>query len=345
VTAPMQGAMPPTMSIGPQPGSTVDVKADTLGLLDYLHSTYVLNAAREKGLRNLKAWLLYRFWVGLVALVAICAAALTLSPDFGWLVVGLTLLAVVGRIGAVISVTNRLQAATSKNILDRDPIFELVALGLGRNGIRLALLSASIFAILVYVAFATGVPETLGLKGGLAPTMASQQEREARNIVREKSSDAFQAAERARRAEQRLADARARLETLRQASPPAPADAARQAAAAIQAQTVAVALLETTANERTAAARISADEARQAAPATGIVPRRNKQDELWVIDQIQRALGLASPADVFKLLLWAFVAGFAERFVPDVLDRLVARAKEVRPPPPPIIAGSKGPAA
>jgi hypothetical protein len=341
VTAPMQGAMPPTMSIGPQPGSTVDVKADTLGLLDYLHSTYVLNAAREKGLRNLKAWLLYRFWVGLVALVAICAAALTLSPDFGWLVVGLTLLAVVGRIGAVISVTNRLQAATSKNILDRDPIFELVALGLGRNGIRLALLSASIFAILVYVAFATGVPETLGLKGGLAPTMASQQEREARNLVREKSSDAFQAAERARRAGQRLADARAKLETLRNA---APADAARQAAA-IQAQTVAVALLETTANERSAAARISADEARQAAPATASVSRKGQHDELWVIDQIQRALGLASPADVFKLLLWAFVAGFAERFVPDVLDRLVARAKEVRPPPPPIIAGSKGPAA
>jgi hypothetical protein len=44
-------------------------------------------------------------------------------------------------------------------------------------------------------------------------------------------------------------------------------------------------------------------------------------------DNLATMLGLVDARDFFKLLIWAFIAGFAERFVPDVLDRVVARGR------------------
>lgn len=41
-----------------------------------------------------------------------------------------------------------------------------------------------------------------------------------------------------------------------------------------------------------------------------------------------QATGPCTHADYGKLLVWAFVAGFAERFVPDILDRFTASAKK-----------------
>jgi hypothetical protein len=42
---------------------------------------------------------------------------------------------------------------------------------------------------------------------------------------------------------------------------------------------------------------------------------------------IDHCVSLKAPADAARLVVWAFLAGFAERLVPDVLDRLVAAAR------------------
>jgi hypothetical protein len=43
--------------------------------------------------------------------------------------------------------------------------------------------------------------------------------------------------------------------------------------------------------------------------------------------QFADALGFPTRMDFFKLLLWAFLAGFAERLVPDVLDSITRRTR------------------
>ena len=43
--------------------------------------------------------------------------------------------------------------------------------------------------------------------------------------------------------------------------------------------------------------------------------------------QFAEALGFPTRMDFFKLLLWAFLAGFAERLVPDVLDSITRRTR------------------
>jgi len=155
-------------------------EADTQTLLSYLHTNYILTIGREKAVRDLKRWLLMRFWLFLLCLIPVLFLVWVVlwannMPEYWGLLLGLFLIATVGRAGATTSVIRRLQAAISSNVLAGDPIIELTALRTGKNDISMALLSSSIFALLMWSFFASGIPHLVGFEGGLFPRAIAGQ--------------------------------------------------------------------------------------------------------------------------------------------------------------------------
>jgi uncharacterized membrane protein YgcG len=386
-------------------------RADTLALLNYIHSSYLMTISREKAIRDLKRWLLMRFWLYLIILSALLAGVISalLATGMGkyWgLILGIVLVAAAGRAGATVSISRRLQAAVNSNLLESDPIVELTALRTGKSEISLALMTSSVFALLLYAFFLTGVPSMLGFQKGIFPeakwtelgapnaaAAGAPSGGEKEPMVEEAEVDgggkevvenaAEPAAEQDAEASINQTAAADQAEPAAEAAPPeanavaaappAAAPAAPAAAtladvrrsseeagdAALTALAAAVAqqerLIATAEKARAAALRQDLPSARVEAlnqelrfaqrRLADLKSRLGKQqartgelsdelackssDDCMPFDDLAAALALGGGSDFFKLLIWAFVAGFAERFVPDVLDRIVARSQAV----------------
>ena len=347
---PPQGPPPPNPPGGTGDGGTPgnSEQSEIQVLLGYVHSSYLLSIAREKAVRDLKRWLLMRFWfflggsiVTLAALGGILVIAGT--AQYWGLALGLFLVAIAGRMGATTSVIRRMQNAISGNVLARDPILELTALRTGKNEISLALLTSSIFALLLYAFFLTGVPHMLGFQEGVFPRAAAT---ERRSVATTDASPEEPASPGAAASNDNVAPPQPLQRNAATAPAAAPAVTAAPAPASAapltnNATPAAAGNVSGAAADNSIAAIAPPDTA-AAAPAKPPVSAVQTAEETATrelkltcgqgvdcdpFDNLATMLGLVDARDFFKLLIWAFVAGFAERFVPDVLDRVVARGR------------------
>lgn len=207
-------------------------------LLDTIHANYLINLAREQLIRRLMLILSCEAFLIL--------AASTLLISFLPVVAGqaLVIVIVAGMLGAMISIIQRLQKATSRDAMIDDGIFELIGLRIGWVSVIMSVLIGGVFALFIYVLVAADLLDQLLPKMD-DPTV------------------------------QRLSD----------------------------------------------------EEQRRGAGTLDCNPT-GKNACPHIADKMFQALGLASRFDLFKLVAYAFVSGFAERFVPDIITKLT---KDVLP--------------
>ena len=344
-------------------------------------------------------------WFGFFVAVAIVAATKIIEAA-GWdrghgpLISAFVLVLLASRSGAIVSIGRRMSDDNLGIGPSEDSIFTIASLGSGKNGLRLALLSANAFGLVVFAIFASGLPSVLGLNGGIAPVFRdaalnaerAKAEADANTAGALRERNAFVtaycsahpgavppldagaattgttpgespkggggasakagAADRRPNAEPptgRAADGagsasgpplakaerdavpgkpgKAGLPTGGQGAPAAgtPSDPSVKTAArvpdcsadALRALAAAVEVID-------GMAKASAADLQTAA---ALSPTGGSASDLWFV-HMTSAMGLQSVPDFFKLLVWAFVAGFFEQIVPDMLDGLAARAKK-----------------
>jgi len=328
------------------------VRDDTRSILSYIQNARIVSAARETALARLQAWLIRRFWSGIVTFAIGIAVAFVLSrfapfrPYFA-LIATLLVIVLASRMGALVSIGRRMRTETIGTSVNSDSIYTLAALGSGKSGLGFALLSANVFGLVLYALFASGLPATIGLTGGIVPRFVAV---EAEGLLDRVRADDQRASE---------LEAAAAKCAGSQVTPPAAVTSARTARTAPAAERApdtpsdAANAVETNtgagvddgtgggtdtdtdtgtapscdelfryarlAREQATVSRTLFEQYRQV-PDTG-TPRQP-------VDAARRALGLWSSTDLFKMLLWAFIAGFFEQLVPDMLDSLKTLAQE-----------------
>jgi hypothetical protein len=282
-----------------EPGTPDEaLKQDCLFLLDQFYLEYSMTSAKES-MRNHLLKLAAFFALLTIAL----GASITVVNNKGWwgLGKGVTTLSVVifaGVVGALVSMQQRIQASP----YDGDSLHNFAMLTHGKFGIFLSPISGAIFAALLYLMFASGL-----LKGTFFPQVTTL------NVPCPAPSTSATPSP----------------------SPSQPTTANAGAAANVG---ISAGPSNKVANAGTAAA--TPDKAAATTPGTA-PDQRQQQPPAQEQDAQQRQTGQSIIALLHEflsetgpcggnnyalLVIWAFIAGFAERLVPDALNRLVAKS-------------------
>lgn len=257
-------------------------------LLDVIHANYLINIGREKSVKRLKAIITL---VGL--LVLIVGSSWGSYVNDPW-TTGMLLILGAGILGALLSIINRLQTVTSTDAMENDGIYELTGLRVGWVGILMSLALGGGFSLVLYTIVMAGLlqvatPDRTGeaaANGAMTSEPGSSKDGAVESIAKSASVSA----------------ALPTATTVRPQVTKSPADSAPKTETAPKGKS-----------------RENSDVDKNSA-----VPDKCKAANgcpTWA-DEVAIAIGLLDASAFFKMLVLAFLAGFAERFVPDILNRL-----------------------
>jgi len=294
----------------PQPEEIIEraLRADLEYLLSKVYLYYAILPVRER----LRDWLTNRavlitlaavIGIGLLILINVLLAVLV-PEDSGYKkpideisVVLVTVLTVVlaGIVGGCVSMLQRIQSAPSEG----DALFNLAALTNGWKGIFLSPLYGGIFAALLFVLFAAGL-----LEGYAFPKINTPR---------------------------RLFSAQAApTPTPAPARSPSPIDPLVTAPDSLEVNSSASPT--PTASQPSPTATPIATPA--ALPVSTPAPRPTqtalRRDSVIDIRDFLKHTGPADGTSYALLIIWSFIAGFAERLVPDTLNRVVTKNQSIQ---------------
>jgi len=327
------------------------LRRDMQAMLVYIQGARIVGMAREIEISRLQGWLIYRFWAGVLtaALALLLIYLLPINAPVSGLLAGVVLLILAARLGAIISIGRRIKDENIGQGMAGDSIMTLATLGSGKNGVALALLSANAFGLIIYAVFASGLPSTLGLSGGIAPSfvtiedaalqakavlaweLATEKQRIASECETPPPRKQADQASGTQSASTASAD-RLQQAAVLQGSTATQAGSQVGASGAPQKDTQAIATENRCSDKRAEADKAMAAALNEASPLFKTEQKVGlplKRDQDW-LESVRSGLKLAALSDLFKMLLWAFIAGFFEQLVPDMLDSLATRSRKTK---------------
>lgn len=294
----------------PKPGASIErqLRADIKYLLSKFYLYYALLPVREALRDNLtkKAVIVTS---GAVLLIAF-AIALNIGGTF-WIpgveqyssvVVTVLTVALAGIVGGCVSMLQRIQAAPA----DGDALFNLAALTNGWRGILLSPLYGGIFACLLFILFAGQI-----LNGSIFPTIVTPSRSAVTTSTPAPAASPSAPASNVSRT-------------------PTPAGGVAGTDSPSPSPGVRVA---PTPSPRSAASPAGSPDVRSAAIKADSSPSPAQAASTSRVLQIKdflRETGPASGLAYALLIIWSFLAGFAERLVPDTLNRLVQKNSDLQ---------------
>lgn len=294
----------------PKPGASIErqLRADIKYLLSKFYLYYALLPVREALRDNLtkKAVIVTSGAVLLIAFgIALNVGGTFWIPgveQYSSVVVTVLTVALAGIVGGCVSMLQRIQAAPT----DGDALFNLAALTNGWRGILLSPLYGGIFACLLFILFAGQI-----LNGSIFPTIVTPSRSAATTSTPAPAASPSAPASNVSRTPTPAGgvagtDSPSPSPGVRVAPTPSPKSAASPAGSP---------------DVRSAA--IKADSSPSPAQAAST-------SRVLQIKDFLRETGPASGLAYALLIIWSFLAGFAERLVPDTLNRLVQKNSDLQ---------------